>query len=108
MSFQKEYDKFINVIQAENFFANITIEMMVATENNLRQVLSERCNILHFSCHGEVDYLKIEKDRNVGYLDALTSARLIKLLDGKALPKIIIFNACYSRKIAADVHERFP
>jgi hypothetical protein len=82
--------------------------MMVATENNIRQVLSERCNILHFSCHGEVEYLKIEKDRNVGYLDALTSARLIKLLDGKVLPKIIIFNACHSRKIAADVHERFP
>ncbi len=74
--------------------------MMVATENNIRQVLSERCNILHFSSHGEVDYLKIEKDRNVGYMDALTIEKLIKLLKGKILPKIIIFNSCHSKKIA--------
>jgi hypothetical protein len=64
----------------DSYFANITIEMMVATESNIREILNERCNILHFSCHGEEKYLKIEKDRDVGYLDPLTIPRMIKLL----------------------------
>ncbi len=81
---------------------------MVATENNIRQVLNERCNILHFSCHGELKYLKIEKDQNIGYLDAFTAERLIKLLSGKTLPKIILFNACYSHLIAYDVNKAYP
>lgn len=41
VSFQKEYDKIVNELKDDDsYFANITIEMMVATESNIREILN--------------------------------------------------------------------
>ena len=34
--------------------------MLVATETNIKNILTQGVSILHFACHGQKNYLEIE------------------------------------------------
>jgi hypothetical protein len=77
--------------------------MMVATKTNIKNTLFDGASILHFACHGKKDKgnLQIESETSVGELVDLEHSQFMNLLDIRtALPKLIIFNVCYSSTLA--------
>ena len=108
MSYQLEYDKFIELVKKEEFGNNFRIEMMVATKSNIRNTISNGASIMHFACHGEANTLHIESERSIGELLILNEAQFSSFLDPRTpLPKLIIFNACHSKHIAKKIGSRF-
>lgn len=108
VSYQVEYDKFIELVKKEEFGNNFRIEMMVATKSNIRTTVTEGASILHFACHGDRNNLHIESERSIGELLILSEAEFTPFLNPRTpLPKLIIFNACHSKHIAQKIGNRF-
>ena len=104
MSYQVEYDQFIDIVQKEEFRRNFRIEMMAATETNIKNTLIEGTSILHFSCHGDrLEQLHIEHEKRIGELVKLKNSTFMDLLSSGTLPRVVIFNACFSYELAKKV-----
>jgi hypothetical protein len=91
----------------EDFRRNFRIEIMVATETNIKNTLNEGASILHFSCHGDANQLHIEDDKRIGELVMMSQSTFLGFLQNGTLPKAIIFNSCHSMKIAKEVNEKY-
>lgn len=70
--------------------------MLVATETNIKNTLTQGASILHFACHGQTNWLEIENEKKVGELVTLEKEKLLGMITSGYLPKVIIFNACQS------------
>jgi CHAT domain-containing protein len=100
---QEEAEAIQDILKVSNVSSDAFFELDLA-EQSIEEILSKGYDILHFSCHLEIDAADLYKSRLMigkdgGYINI---AHLVDMLERVPLPSLIVFSACNSGLVSYE------